>query len=222
MIYITGDTHGYYDQFMDRIAPLHLTAEDTVIVAGDFGFIWNRQRNAEYTKRLLQEDFTIAFVDGNHEDFDLLETFPTEEWNGGMVHRIGANIVHLMRGQQFTIEGKTFFTMGGAYSIDKALRIEGESWWRQELPSDAEYRTAIETLNRCGFRTDYVVTHTVPESVLYRMGISPDEHDAELTGFLEWVYSELEFRAWFAGHFHENEVYADKVYVLHEEIVCID
>lgn len=219
MICITGDTHGYYHEFMNRLAPLHLTAQDTIIVTGDFGFIHNTPRHADAVKRLLCEDFTICFTDGNHENFDLLETFPEEEWNGGKIHRIGENILHLMRGQHFTIEGKTFFTMGGAYSMDKALRVEGETWWKQELPSPEEYRTASATLENCGFKVDYVITHTVPDSVMHRMGIAPDPHDAEMTGFLEWVYRELQFREWFAGHFHENAVYADRVHVLYEDVV---
>lgn len=221
MIYITGDTHGFYSELMNRLEPLHLTAEDTVIVTGDFGFIHNTPRHANAVKKLLCEDFTICFADGNHENFDLLETFPVEEWNGGSVHRIGRNIIHLMRGQCYTIEGKTFFTMGGAYSIDKARRVEGEDWWKQELPSPEEYRTASATLENCGFSVDYVITHTVPDSVMYRMGIVPDPHDAELTGFLEWVYENLEFREWYAGHFHENAVYADHVHVLYEDVVHI-
>lgn len=221
MIYITGDTHGYYHEFMDRIKPLQLTAEDTVIVTGDFGFIHNTQKHADAVKKLLCEDFTICFVDGNHENFDLLETFPTEEWNGGKVHRIGENIIHLMRGQLYTIEEKTFFTMGGAYSIDKAARTEGISWWKQELPTPEDYHTASDTLKKCGYKADYVLTHTVPDSIIHRMGIAPDPHDAELTGFLEWVSRELDFKEWYAGHFHENAVYADRFHVLYEDVVKI-
>ena len=29
-------------------------------------------------------------------------------------------------------------------------------------------------------------------------------HDAELTGFLQWVYTHSEFKKWFAGHFHDD------------------
>ena len=39
MIYITGDTHGDIERFNDK-ALKKLTANDMIIVCGDFGFIW--------------------------------------------------------------------------------------------------------------------------------------------------------------------------------------
>ena len=41
---------------------------------------------------------------------------------------ISDSICHLMRGQVFDIDGKTFFTFGGGNSIDKAWRTPGVSW----------------------------------------------------------------------------------------------
>ena len=42
------------------------------------------------------EKYTIAFVDGTHENFDLLEQYPVQEWNGGTVHKLNENVYHLM------------------------------------------------------------------------------------------------------------------------------
>ena len=39
MIYITGDTHGKYDHFLNRVYRNHVTEKDTVIVCGDLGKI---------------------------------------------------------------------------------------------------------------------------------------------------------------------------------------
>lgn len=122
-IYLTGDTHGHIDiaklnnkNFPDQ---KKLTKKDYVVVLGDFGLVWNKSKRQE---SLLNEynskAYTLLFIDGNHENFDLLNEYPVEEWNGGKVHRIKENIIHLMRGQVFNMDGKTFFTMGGAYSID--------------------------------------------------------------------------------------------------------
>ena len=41
MIYITGDTHGEYDKFMQRIRQYKISKEDIVVVCGDFGFVWD-------------------------------------------------------------------------------------------------------------------------------------------------------------------------------------
>ena len=39
-------------------------------------------------------------------------------WDVGKVQRIRPSVIHLMRGQVYEIEGKTFFTMGGGSSHD--------------------------------------------------------------------------------------------------------
>ena len=222
MIYITGDTHGNYNDFMNRIRQHKISKGDIVIVCGDFGFVWDIPENRWSLTKLTAEPFTIAFVDGNHEDFNLLYTYPVIEWNGGKVHKIADNIYHLMRGQRFIIEGKSFFTMGGAYSTDKARRTEGKSWWKQELPDNNEYKIAEETLKSCGYQADYVLTHTVPQSVIHYLGFVPDMHDAELTGYFEWLYGELKFKKWFAGHFHVNQLVKDNVQVLFDDMLPIE
>lgn len=69
-----------------------------------------------------------ANIDGNHENFDMLEDYPDDFWNGGRVHFISDNIFHLARGQVFEIDGLTFFTFDGGNSIDKGSRQIGLSW----------------------------------------------------------------------------------------------
>ena len=221
MIYITGDTHGAYEEFLNRLYQHRIAQGDTVIVCGDFGFIWDSSYHRSILSKLTAEPFTITFVDGNHENFDLLDTYPVIEWNGGKAHKIADNIYHLMRGQCFEIEGKRFFTMGGAYSTDKYMRKAGENWWKQELPVSDEYKAAEETLKSCGYTVDYVITHTVPQSVIHFLGLVPDPHDAELTGYFEWLYGELHFKKWFAGHFHVNRLIRENVQILLDEVVTI-
>lgn len=141
MIYITGDTHGNQDRWLKQIHPA-LSAGDTIIIAGDFGVgFWNGRYFSEETfyDWLEEQAYTVLFVDGNHCDFDKLQNEPVAEWCGGKVHRLRKNLLHLMRGEIYRLdlpgyEGKTLFTFGGGYSLDKALRVPGESWWPQERP----------------------------------------------------------------------------------------
>ena len=37
------------------------------------------------------------------------------------------------------------------------------------------------------------------------MNYAPIIDDAELTGFLDWVMFETEFKKWFFGHYHEDK-----------------
>ncbi len=222
MILITGDTHGDKSRFCDeRLA--ELTANDYFIVCGDFGYIFrNNEEEKLFLDSLESLPYTVLFVDGNHENFDAIYSYPTAEWHGGRVHNIRKNVLHLMRGEVFDIEGKTFFTMGGAYSIDKYMRREGYSWWRQEVPSNDEYANATKNLQAHSFSLDYVLTHTLPREMILRLGKYPDVHDAELTGFLEWVMYETRFRHWFCGHWHEDRELTEKFTVLYFDTIRID
>lgn len=170
---------------------------------------------------LAEKPYTICFCDGNHENFNAIYSYPQQTWNGGRVHRIRENIIHLMRGQVFSIDGKKILKMGGAYSIDKYMRKEGLSWWPQELPSNAEYREAAKSLRECGNKVDYIVTHTAPGEIIRRMGKFPDVHDMELTGFLEWIMYEVEFEKWFFGHWHMDRDIGEKFRAVWFDVIAI-
>lgn len=75
------------------------------------------------------------------------------------IHPDANNIIHLMRGEYYTIEGKTFWTMGGATSIDKESRIKDVTWWEAELPTTAEYNHGLEALEKHNNEVDYILTH---------------------------------------------------------------
>lgn len=220
MTYVTGDTHGFYDDTLDRFAAAGVKEGDTVIICGDFGFVWSVGSESEINlKKLAKEKFTILFVDGNHENFDMLERYPVVDYCGGKAHKVADNIYHLMRGQVFEIDGDKYFTFGGAYSIDRYMRTEGYSWWPQEKPSPEEYKEAGDNLEKVGYKVDYVLTHTIPESMIYRINKTPDTHDAELTGYFEWLYGKLDFKQWFAGHWHINWSFEDKFHILFDKVV---
>lgn len=63
--------------------------------------------------------FTILFVAGNHDNYNMIEQYPLSNWNGGKVRQIIQDkVIYLERGQIYNIEGKTFFCLGGASSHD--------------------------------------------------------------------------------------------------------
>lgn len=217
MIYITGDTHGEQARFYNEMLLPNgrLGEKDYLIVCGDFGYIFSDDSSeAFFLDSLERVPYTILFVDGNHENFPALFSYPEMEWHGGCVHRIRKNVFHLMRGEIFEIDGSTFFVMGGAYSIDRYMRSEGVSWWPEELPCELEYKRAVASLKEKDFKVDYILTHTMPREMILRYGKNPDMHDMELTGFLEWIMYEVEYRHWFCGHWHDDRDLDDKFTIL--------
>lgn len=121
MIYITGDTHADFTRFNTDNFPQQkqMTKDDYVIICGDFGGVWRKANETDHwLKWLSAKPFTTLFVDGNHENFDMLNAYPVEDWNGGKVHKITHSVIHLMRGQVFLIDDKKIFAFGGAQSHD--------------------------------------------------------------------------------------------------------
>lgn len=119
-VYVTGDVHGRAEYGSSRFAfknwPLGrtLTRDDVVIVAGDFGFVWDGSNAEKYWLDWFEsKPWTTCFVDGNHENHHALAGLPVREWNGGFVHEARPHVLHLMRGEVFDIDGLTVLAMGG-------------------------------------------------------------------------------------------------------------
>ena len=244
MIFITGDTHGDYRKLNTEIFPeqKEMSKTDYVIVCGDFG-IWKDDKNQKHWLKWLDEKpFTTLFVDGNHENFDLLSTYPITDWNGGKVQFISQSVIHLMRGEIYNIDGKTFFTMGGASSHDISdgileptapdfkltkrkldtqnamYRVNHISWWKEELPSDGDYKNALDNLEKHDFKVDYIVSHCAPAHIVDVLGGGVYQND-RLTNFLEDVSIRASFNYWFFGHYHDNRDFDRKYILLYEQIL---
>ena len=213
MVYITGDTHG--DQMMwDLCLTSFLKTGDTIIVAGDFGLgFFNGRYWSEdmFFDELEKLPYTVLFCDGNHENFDKLNKYDVSMWNGGRVHFIRKNIIHLVRGEIYDIEGEKIFVFGGGFSLDKDMRVPGRSWWPQEMPSEEDYKNASENLKRYDYNVDYILTHTAPADTVEYMshlgkGIKNTViEEMPLTGYLRWVQETVQYKKWYFGHFHIDE-----------------
>lgn len=221
MIFITGDTHCPIDISKlntDRFpAQKELHKSDFVIICGDFGAVWDGSKSDAYWQSWLNDKpFTTLFIDGNHENFDLLNQYPVVDYCGGKAHQIMPSIYHLMRGEIFTIDGLKFFTMGGAASHDKAYRKEGKSWWKEEMPSDAEYQNALHNLDAHDWSVDFVLSHCAPDSIQNQIA-DWYEHD-RLTNFLESIKEDLLFTRWMFGHYHIDKEFPVGFSALYDQV----
>ncbi len=244
-VFITGDTHGNFRRFLPEFfyEQEWLNKEDILLIAGDFGGVWyGDDRDSNGLDFLEQRPFTTAFVSGNHENYDALRAYPPEEWHGGKVRRIRPSVLLLERGQVFELGGKRIFAMGGASGHDirdgilepddplflerfqtpnaqgAPFRVNHRSWWKEELPSEAEYREARTNLEKAGWAVDYIIPHCAPaiiQNALLREFSTPDA----LTDFLEEVCRQCRFKYHFFGHCHSNLVLQQKYVLLYEQIL---
>ena len=246
MIYITGDTHSFWMERLNMNSfpeQKEMTKDDYVIICGDFG-IWDNSKREKYNLDWLESrNFTTLFVDGNHENYDILDGLPVEEWHGGKVSRIRPSVLHLKRGEIFDIDGNKFFTFGGASSHDisdgildpvkdkelikkwdkdytKMFRVNHVSWWSRELPSEEEMQNGIDNLEKHAWKVDYILSHSPCASIIALIGQGFYEQDI-LTKYLEEIRCKADYKRWFAGHMHEDRAINDKDILLYEQIIRI-
>ncbi len=244
MIYLTGDTHSHFERFSNR--RFSAEAGDTVIVCGDFGGLWDSSNEEKYwLKWLSEKPYTILFVDGNHENYSLLYDCPVTEKYGGKVRRVRGNIFHLTRGQVFEIEGFRFFTMGGASTHDYPIldpeasdfalrcrqfrrrkqlyRVVGQTWWAEEMPSEAEKAEGLRNLARYGWKVDIILTHCAPTSVREKLTVKEEDYPYdELNAYLEEIREKCTFRRWYIGHYHQEGTVDERFRLLKEKIVPLN
>lgn len=247
MVYITGDCHADFSRFSEDYFPEQrdLTRDDIIIVMGDFGIWHDTESERVHLDWLAKKNFTIVFVDGNHENYDRIysDEFEVVNFHGGKAQKIRENIFHLMRGYVFEFCGKKFFAFGGAKSHDirdgimhpedyrstaemeaeyirrwrngEMFRVEHLSWWEQELPTDKEIAFARDNLKRNGNKVDYIISHCAPKSVSAVLGFYDSDN---LTEFFEEVKDSTEFTKWICGHYHVTRNVLQKYFVIYEEI----
>lgn len=228
IIKITGDTHGDKQRMLDYIEAHNKEQNfDILMVCGDFGYLFKGDKaEKDFLDKIEDEaKFDIVFVDGNHEAFDEIYSYPIEKWNGGLVHYIRNNIRHLMRGEIYTIGTKKFFTFGGGYSIDKEWRqwyqdtYGKQIWWAQEFPSEEEITNAMINLKDHNWKVDYIITHSAPTNILPLVSeffISSAKADIDIVNStLEEIRQKTIFKHWFFGHYHGEKEIDDKFTLLY-------
>ena len=250
-IFITMDMHGDFKRLSRKSllkANLTLTEDDYLLVGGDFGLLWCYDKEYEYNIKWLGNlPFTILWIQGNHENYNMIKDFNIEYWNGGKVrHIVRDKIILLERGQVFNINGKTFFTFGGAESNDieggildrndanfkakkKILnkrkvnyRILNESWWKEELPSEEEIQEGITNLEKVNYKVDYIITHCASVSMQNKLCVGSHKNKVNiLTEFLDKIEKEVDYKYWYFGHYHLDREISENQICLYRDIVEI-
>lgn len=164
------------------------------------------------------------------------------------MHFIRPSVIHLMRGQIFDIEDKSFFAFGGASSHDisagilepddpdfkekkKKLdknpyalyRINHVSWWERELPNEEEMNEGLANLKKQNNQVDYIITHSPYTSLLRQMdGGSGLYQRHRLTDYLQEIKQNVDYKHWMFGHFHQNKTFHwERSSYLYEQIIRI-
>lgn len=229
MIYITGDCHGEFTRFSTRKFPQqkNMSKErDMVIILGDSGFLFDGSRTEEHWLDWFEaKPWITVDVGGNHANYDLSEQYPLVPFHGGTARMLRPSVFQLSRGQVFRFGELSVFAMGGAESHDglilrrgedlerrkrqlkrlgKLFRVEGISWWPQELPSTQEMGLAAGNLQAVNYKVDLVLTHCAPGVVQKKIAPDGDYPENMLTRYFDCLYDVIDCKKWYFGHYHKS------------------
>ena len=220
MLYVTGDIHADIRRLKGRAAK-QLKKGDILLVCGDFGFLWDGSpKELRLLDWLGKRPYQILFVEGTHDNIDLLSGYPEETLYGGQVRRVSGNCCQLLRGECYEIEGKRVFALGGGESTDMDIRVEGETWWSRELPSAEELAHARETLASLNQQVDYIITHSVAQTVNKFLDREQMQINL-LLAFLNEISETVQFKRWYFGSCHLDKAIPPKYCAVYQEILPV-
>lgn len=178
-IFFLGDVHSRVDVVTETMTLAAEHGIDTIIQVGDF---WcyrpdaiteiRRQRHNIYQRYRI--DMTIHFIDGNHEDYRIINPhgLPQEFGDGTMIYH--------PRGDVSEINGIVVGFFGGAVSVNRDRQIPGTSWFKDEFPTPGDVERARQSFSQ---GIDLLVTHEIPERAVGQVihpGINPTVYDAHI------------------------------------------
>ena len=226
MFYITGDTHRDFHRIEDFCARINPAPEDVMIILGDAGInYYGGWRDKDLKRRLAALPLTLFSIHGNHEQRPCkIPSYHTALWNSGEVYVEDEfpNLLFAADGSFFSFDGVRTFVMGGAYSVDKDIRLARNwGWWPDEQPDDEARQWAEQQLEANGWRTDIVLTHTTPlryEPVeVFMSCVDQSRVDKSTEEWLDKIEESTAYRKWYCGHYHITKA-IDRMQFLFKEI----
>lgn len=230
MVFITGDIHGNPLRILNMCQQQELGPDDVIVILGDVGLNNDMgSRDREMKECLSQEKPTIFCIHGNHEARpQTIGTYKEKIWRGGRVlyEEAYPNLLFPIDGEIFTLDGQKCMVIGGAYSVDKPLRLAyGAPWFPDEQPS-AEIKAYVEEQLRT-HKVEVIFSHTCPYKYIPREvflpGIDQSTVDDSTERWLDAIEESLDYKFWFCGHWH-TEKHIDKIHFMYrnyEELLYI-
>lgn len=203
-VWVAGDWHGNSAWVQTLLPALRRIDPEikTLLHAGDW---WMDIPPVDFWAQKIGLERILVTL-GNHEPYD--KYTPLLEAHPGCAVRISRVVWLLPRPFQFEIHGRRFVSFGGAASVDRLLRTEGEDWWPDERILDEHVEAALR------LEADVMITHESPtstplESAQELFATNPHnfpkqtiEESAESRARVDRVWERLHPALLFHGHLH--------------------
>ncbi len=228
-ILVAGDTHGNirHTEYLIRTAASQGCSR--VFVVGDFGYWEHTKAGVQFLDQVdaYSSDWGIPvyFLDGNHDKTSLLLTKydAPKNLDGDGFIVVRTNVFYARRGLRWTWDGLRFIALGGAYSVDKEMRLDQEErfsskfppeslWFPEEEMSDWDMSEILEDREP----VDVILAHDKPR------GSNPRWHRKDIAETwpnqdrLQRAVQRLDPELYIHGHLHWP--YVDQMWHSHDGI----
>ena len=212
-ILLAGDIHGDENWLFNFLVPKAKEVGcDRIIALGDFGMFWDNASNPKrVSDRIERLGLELWFLDGNHENFGMMyeHGFDPDVIPGTIPVRNDdfGGLAYLPRGSTFEWGGNTIMAFGGAFSIDKDRRVEGLSWWRDELITEGQVRRVEDNPVKVDILLSHDVAGTPPVLRHYldhghQIPYKLDQQSKQNREMLRRVFDVVQPSWNFHGHYH--------------------
>lgn len=215
---IFGDWHADMSWI---IAMLDSVSDGEVTVqVGDLGIGFHPNLVNTISDIAVATETPFLFIDGNHENFDILYQNPVRE-DG--LRELAPGMFHIPRGLTWKWGDERWMGLGGAHSVDRPWRRTYIDWWPQEHLTEREVRKAMDA-----GPIDVLITHDASD--LYQIpdlpsaaGAFPDQ-ELHLADHHRHLISEVVLattpKKQYHGHYHRY--YTKHIEDLSLEIIGLD
>ena len=211
MIFITADTHGELERLTDKKLKF-IKKFDTLIVLGDFGFVWSGDKQQEKNlKKISRLPFKVLFIDGYNENFKALEQYPDTVYRGAQAKEIcPGQVYYIKRGEVLETDDMKLLCFGGADDyIDDVFS--------DYPPSDADFERCNANMQRHGWKVDYILTHS-PSGNINRFLNMDSFTFGKLFDYLDTVADKAEYKKWYFGFYHKDKYVSPKVQAVYTDV----
>lgn len=224
-VYITGDKHGNFYCLHHYCRDVKPKKGDVMIILGDIGINYTLTSFDERIKLDLLTDNKLTFfcLNGNHDyRVSNLESYEEVEMFGGTVYQEKSfpRIVFAKNGEVYTINGQSFLTIDGAYSVDKYHRLLRNHKWFEDEQISGQDMKKIEALIDKVKAVDYVLSHTCPFKYIpietFLSGIDQSTVDNDQEKWLDLIENKVDYKKWYCGHYHTYKK-IDKLTFMYDE-----
>lgn len=225
MIYITGDKHADFNDVFSFCKTNNTSLDDILIILGDSGINYYNDENDNVLKNNLAKlPITLFSIHGNHEErCENIKTYKTKIFHSGTIYyeEQYPNILFAKDGEIYDFNNKKVLVIGGAYSVDKYIRLaRGYRWYESEQPSEEVKQKVLKLIDENN-NIDIILTHTCPYKYIpietFISGIDQSTVDSSTERFLDLVEEKLNYKIWYCGHYHINKK-IDKIKFMFNDI----